>query len=143
MKLSDATMVTGSFCFSTSSSRGTLMRDHRKLRAFELADQVALTVYKATKTFPRDEIFGLTSQMRRAGVSVASNIVEGCARHSKADYLRFLDMAFGSARELDYQLTLADRLDYMAQTPETELTAMSEESLKVLSGLIRSLRSDS
>jgi four helix bundle protein len=119
------------------------MRDHRKLRAFELADQVALAVYKATRAFPRDEMFGLTSQMRRAAVSVASNIVEGCARNSKADYLRFLDMAFGSARELDYQLTLANRLGYIAQPKGTELAALSEESLKVLNGLLRSLRSDS
>ena len=119
------------------------MRDHRKLRAFELADQVALAVYKATKMFPRDEMFGLTSQMRRAAVSVASNIVEGCARQSKADYLRFLDMAFGSARELDYQITLSSRLGYLEQTPGAELAALSDESLKVLNGLIRSLRLDS
>ena len=89
------------------------MRDHTKLRAFELAESLALAVYQATKSFPNQELFGLTSQMRRAAVSVASNIVEGCARYSEAEYLRFLEMAFGSAREVEYQTTLAYRLEYL------------------------------
>jgi len=63
------------------------MRDHTKLRAFELADEVAVLVYRVTAEFPREELYGLTSQMRRAAVSVPSNIVEGCARDSKADIL--------------------------------------------------------
>jgi len=83
------------------------MRDHTKLRAFELADSPALDVYRITKSFQREELFGQTSQMRRAAVSVASNIVEGCARYSESEYLRFLEMAFGSAREVEYQTTLA------------------------------------
>jgi len=71
------------------------MRDHTKLRAFELADEVAMLIYKATAGFPKEETFGLTTQMRRSAVSVPSNIVEGCARDSEADYLRFLNIAFG------------------------------------------------
>ena len=89
------------------------MRDHTKLRTFELADSLALAVYRATKSFPRQELFGLTSQMRRAAVSVASNIIEGCARYREAEYLRFLEMAFGSTREVEYQTTLACRLEYL------------------------------
>lgn len=116
------------------------MRDHTKLRAFELADALALRVYDATRIFPKDEIFGLTSQMRRAGVSVASNIVEGCARSSEADFIRFLEIAYGSARELEYQATLATRLGYLQATEATELSQLCVETSKVLNGLIRSLR---
>jgi len=116
------------------------MRDHRKLRAFELADQLALQVYQATKNFPREEQFGLTSQMRRAAVSVASNIVKGCARSSQADYVRFLDIVYSSAREIEYQLTLAFRLGYVSQEKVEQLEATSNEASKVLAGLIRSLR---
>ncbi len=83
-----------------------IMRDHTKLRAFKLADEAALLVYRITARFPRGEQCGLTSQIRRAAVSVPSNIVEGCARESQADYLRFLNIAFGSLRELHYQLSL-------------------------------------
>jgi four helix bundle protein len=114
------------------------MRDHTKLRAFELADQMALLVYRQTAEFPREEIFGLVSQMRRAAVSAASNIVEGCARHTQADYLRFLDMSYGSIRELEYQISLAQRLGYLRNA--TELEAVVIEAAKVLNGLIRSLR---
>ena len=64
------------------------MRDHTRLRAFELADEVVVLVYQTTTRFPKEELFGLTSQIRRASVSVPSNIVEGCARDSEADYLR-------------------------------------------------------
>jgi len=88
------------------------MRDHTKLRAFELADEVAVLIYRVTRKFPKDEVHGLTSQMRRAAVSVPSNIVEGCARESQAEYLRFLEIAFGSLRELHYQFGLAQRLGY-------------------------------
>jgi four helix bundle protein len=116
------------------------MRDHRKLRAFELADALAILVYQVTVNFPSNEQFGLTSQIRRAAVSVASNIVEGSARNSQADYVRFLDMSFASARELQYQLSLAYRLDYLSQDNYESVGKSTEETLKVLAGLLRSLR---
>ena len=116
------------------------MRDYRKLRAFELADELAIAIYRCTSSFPSDERFGLTSQMRRAGVSIASNIVEGCARSTHADYLRFLDIAHGSARELDYQISLAKRLGYLEKEAAENLESKSAETCKVLNALIASLR---
>ena len=116
------------------------MRDHTKLRAFELADNLAVEIYRTTRSFPREEQFGLTSQMRRAAVSTASNIVEGCARYSEADYLRFLDMSYGSVRELEYQISLATRLGFLQPAPGQAVTNMAAETAKVTNGLIRSLR---
>ena len=116
------------------------MRDHTKLRAFELTDGLALAVHKHTGGFPREEMFGLTSQLRRAAVSIASNIVEGCARQSEADYLRFLDMAYASSREVEYQLSLAHRLGYLNDEANRALSSQAIETAKVVSGLVRSLR---
>jgi four helix bundle protein len=104
------------------------MRDHTKLRAFEVSDGLVLDVYKVTKGFPREEQFGLTSQLRRAAVSIASNIVEGCARNSEADYLHFLDMAYGSAREVEYQISLGHRLGYLTSEEFASLKAKCEET---------------
>jgi four helix bundle protein len=116
------------------------MRDHTKLRAFQHADELALMVYSATSSFPADERFGLTNQMRRAAVWIASNIVEGCARSTEKDYLWFLDMAYGSARELAYQTTIAVRLKYLRKDVFQTLQSKAVETSKVLSGLIRSIR---
>ena len=116
------------------------MRDHTKLRAFELADEVVLLVYKVTADFPKEEQYGLTAQMRRAAVSVPSNIVEGCARDSQADYLRFLYIAFGSLRELHYQLGLSKRLGFLAEKKSQSVEKKIVETEKVLNGLIGSLK---
>ena len=116
------------------------MRDHHKLRAFEMADEVAVLVYQVTGGFPKEELYGLTSQMRRAAVSVPSNIVEGCARDSQADYLRFLVMAFGSLRELHYQIRLSKRLGFLNSQDLVLIEPKIVEAEKVLNGLIRSLR---
>ena len=116
------------------------MRDHRKLKAFEMADELAILIYSITNGFPKTERYGLTSQMRRAAVSVPSNIVEGCARESQAEYLRFLEIAFGSLRELDYQYSLAKRLGYTRNEGALDFKSKMIEIQKVLGALIRSLR---
>lgn len=78
------------------------MRDFRQLRVWEDSHQLALEIYKITKSFPKEELFALTSQIRRASVSIASNIAVGCGRGSNKDYANFLQMALGSAFKVDY-----------------------------------------
>ncbi|SPF51679.1 conserved hypothetical protein [Syntrophobacter sp. SbD1] len=116
------------------------MRDHMRLHAFRLADDIAVLIYALTAEFPWDELYGLTSQMRRSAVSVPSNIVEGCARESKTEYLRFLEIAFGSLRELHYQFGLSKRLNYCTDVETSECESKMIEAEKVLNSLIRSLR---
>lgn len=119
------------------------MRDHNNLRAFEVADKIAMQTYQHTRSFPKDELYALTSQMRRAAVSTAANIVEGCARSSEAEYGHFLDIAFGSLRELRYPFSLAVRLEYLSNSTCADFEPLLLEGEKVLSGLIRSLRKSS
>jgi four helix bundle protein len=116
------------------------MRDHTKLRAFELADEVALLVYRITAGYPKEEMYGLTSQMRRAAVSVPSNIVEGCARESQAEYLRFLTIAFGSLRELHYQMGLSTQLGFLNDQNLSLIQPKIIEAEKVLNALIKKMR---
>lgn len=92
------------------------MRNPNELKVYELAMDLAVTVYELTAAFPSEERFGLVSQMRRAAVSIASNIAEGCSRESQADFRRFVEIATGSAMELRCQLTLAVRLGFVRQT---------------------------
>ena len=101
---------------------------------------MAVFIYDVTRKFPKSEIYGLVSQMRRAAVSVPSNIVEGCARESQAEYLRFLEIAFGSLRELDYQYGLAKRLGYIKESEPLNFETKMNDAQKVLGGLIRSMR---
>lgn len=118
------------------------MRDHTKLRAFELADEVAIMTYRVTQRFPKEEIYGLTSQMRRAAVSVPSNIVEGCTRESQPEYVRFLEIAFGSLRELHYQFGLAQRLGLFQAVDSESCDSVLLEAEKVLGSLVRKMRSE-
>ena len=117
-----------------------MSRDHRKLKAFVLADELAVMVYQVTRSFPAEERFGLTSQLRRAAVSVPTNIVEGCARENSGEYVHFLNIAFGSLREVGYLLDLACRLDVMATEGATTIMEHYDETARVLSGLLRSLK---
>ncbi len=114
------------------------MRDPQKLKAFELADKLAVQVYQETRSFPKEELFGLVSQMRRAAVSVPSNIAEGCGRTTAKEYLQFLSVAYGSLKELEYQVSLAAKLKFLAST--SELAAKAEETARVLNSLINALK---
>lgn len=117
-----------------------IVRNHKKLRAFILADEIAIMIYRITLGFPKEEVYGLTSQMRRSAVSIPSNIVEGCARESQAEYFRFLEIAFGSLRELHYQFDLARRLGYMDEPDVSGCDLKMVETEKVLGALMRSMR---
>jgi four helix bundle protein len=116
------------------------MRDYRKLKVFVLADELAIAIYQFTKPFPREEQFGLTSQVRRAAVSVPSNIAEGSSRRTEADFLRFLELALGSLREVEYLVPLAHRLGYLPNPGHDILCARCLETSKVLAALMRAIR---
>lgn len=116
------------------------MRDHNKLKVFHLADRLALAVYAATRAFPTDERYGLTSQLRRAAVSIGANIVEAAARPSRADYARLLAIAYGSTRELEYELSIAKRLEYLAGRDASSLLDLASQTGRALRALILSLQ---
>ncbi len=116
------------------------MRDHRKLDVFKLADALALRIYEASKAFPEDERYGLSAQVRRAAVSVVANIVEGAARSSQADFVRVLGIAYASACELDYEVSLARRLGYIPSPNGPELSDLTSQTCRALRGLIQALR---
>ena len=111
-------------------------RDYAKIKAWQLADELALLVYKATNEFPKSEIWGLTSQMRRAAVSAAANIVEGSARRHKNEYLQFLYIAISSLAELSYYIRFTKELGYLSTSSYDKLWAKTQESLRTLQGLI-------
>jgi len=113
-----------------------MSRDHRKLRVFAMADELVLRVYHLTKRLPHDERFGLRTQLRRAAVSVATNIVEGCARTSTREYAHFLNIAFGSAAEAQY-LLLASRLQFVPENDSQSLDAAYRELLAALQKLLQ------
>lgn len=114
------------------------MRDHRKLQVFQLADTLALLVYRQTRGFPRDEMFGLVSQMRRCAVSAPANVVEGCARETDRDCDRFFTIAFGSIRELGYYISLSERLGYLNSEDALKLERLQGRTAAALTALIRS-----
>ena len=116
-----------------------MSRDHRKLRVFTQADQLVLDVYAKTATFPDDERYGIRAQIRRAAVSVAANLVEGCARSTTRDYLRFVNISTGSAAETLYLLDLSTRLGYLRAEVYRDFEPKYSALLKGLKKLIRSL----
>ncbi len=115
-----------------------MRRDHKDLRAWQTAMQLVEDIYRLTATFPREEQFGLISQMRRAAVSVPSNMAEGAARNGTKELIHFLGIATGSLAELDTQLELAVRLGYC--TAQEQLQARLNEVSALTLALIKSLR---
>lgn len=118
------------------------MRNFRNLSVWQKAHELPLAVYHATKSFPKEEIYGLTSQMRRSSASIAANIAEGCGRRTDADFARFVQNAFGSASELEYHLLLARDLGLLKAAEYENLFLNTVEVKKMLSGLLRKLNAD-
>ena len=115
------------------------MRDFHKLTVWQKAHQLALAVYDATRRFPSDELYGLTSQSRRAAASIAANIAEGCGRTGKGDFGRFLQIAAGSASELEYHLLLARDLGYLPEPVYRRLADNVCEVKQMLMSFMRKL----
>jgi four helix bundle protein len=115
------------------------MFNFEKLDAWQLAIQYASDVYKATKSFPNDERFGLTSQLRRSAVSVSANLAEGSGRGTQKDFTRFIEIAFGSLMETVSHIAIAKQERYVTPEVHKELYSQAERLGKVLSGLRRSL----
>ena len=118
-------------------------RDHRALRAFKLADDLVISIYQATKNFPPEERYGLQSQMRRAAVSTATNIVEGCARRGEREYVSFLNIATGSASEMRYLCDLSHRLQFLSSDDAANLEPRCRELVASLVRLVDALHTQS
>jgi four helix bundle protein len=117
------------------------MRDFRQLKVWEKAHLLTLDVYRSTASFPREELFGMTSQMRRCSASVAANIAEGCGRTGNGDLHRFLSISSGSAVELEYFLLLAHDLDFVPADKYEKLQNQVLEIQRMLASLLRSVAS--
>ena len=115
------------------------IRSYRDLVAWQKARHLVKAVYEATRRFPTEELYGLTQQVRRAAVSVPSNIAEGYGRGSRKDYVRFLQTARGSLYEVDTQMLLAKDLGYLGRAEVEAMQGLIEECSKVLHGLISAL----
>jgi four helix bundle protein len=113
-------------------------KPHKNLKAWTLSMDIVEGIYSVTKTFPGEEKFGLMSQIRRSAVSIPSNIAEGAARNTKKEFVHFLHISQGSLSELDTQLELAFRLQYLDENTWKKFNDMLIEEDKIISGLIRS-----
>ncbi|HXE89668.1 MAG TPA: four helix bundle protein [Terriglobales bacterium] len=118
------------------------MKDFRQLRVWDKAHRLTLAIYPATAKFPAEERYGLTAQLRRCSASIGANIAEGCGRSGDGNFQRFLDVAMGSANELDYHLLLARDLKYLEATAYEQLNRQSFEVKRMLSTLIRKVSTD-
>ena len=118
------------------------MRDFRELKVWEKSHHLALAAYKSTGKFPKDEVYGLTSQIRRSCASIPANIAEGCGRSGEAELARFLQIAMGSASELEYHLLLSRDLGLMNVADYDQLAQDTTEVKRMLAAFIQKLKAD-
>lgn len=117
-----------------------MIKSYRDLEVWKKSIQLVKQIYISTKNFPKEETYGLTNQMRRAAVSIASNIAEGKSRQTKNEYIQFLYIALGSASELDTQLVISKELDYINGQTENDLAENIDHISRMTRNLIKSLR---
>ena len=117
-----------------------MAQSYRQLVAWQKAMDFVTEIYRATKAFPREEVYGLTSQLRRAAISVPSNIAEGQARYSRREFYRFLTVARGSLAEIETQIMIAISLDYLTSATARSLLLRTSELGRILNGLIASTK---
>ncbi len=118
------------------------MKDFKELKVWQKSHALTLAIYTSTRSFPKDEAFGLTSQMRRAAASVPANIAEGCGRSGDAELGRFLGIAMGSASELEYHLLLAHDLGLVSEADYPPLNEQTIEVKRMLAAFILKLKAD-
>ena len=118
------------------------MKDFKELKVWEKSHQLVLSVYRATGKFPKDELYGLTGQIRRSSASIPANIAEGCGRKGDAELARFMQIAMGSASELEYHLLLAHDLNVLKGSDYERLTEGVTEVKRMLTSFIQRLRAD-
>jgi four helix bundle protein len=116
------------------------MQDFRHLEVWQVAHSMTLRLYRETASFPQSEMYGLTSQLRRAAASIGANLAEGCGRGGDADFRRFVQIAMGSASELEYHLLLARDLGLLAPQPYQDIQEQLGSVKRMLSGLLKRLR---
>ncbi|UPL50728.1 four helix bundle protein [Hymenobacter sublimis] len=118
------------------------MFDFRKLRIWQEGQDLTLRIYQLTRSFPKEELFGLTSQLRRSSASVPHNIAEGCGRQSAPDLLRFLTIAMGSASELESQLLLAQGLEYISTETASQILPDVERLRRMLTAYYQKIKAN-
>lgn len=118
------------------------MKNFRDLKVWQKSHELTLTIYKATNSFPKDELYGLTSQVRRASSSIPANIAEGCGRQGNAELARFLQIAFGSANELEYHLLLSRDLQILSLEQHQKIENQILEVKRMLASLLVKVRSE-
>lgn len=116
------------------------MRDYKKYLVWQKSHQLTLEIYRLTRSFLKEEMFALTSQMKRSSSSIPANIAEGCGRSSDKDFCRFLYISYGSANELEYQIILSIDLQFINSEDGENLLSQIEEIKKMLNGLIMKVR---
>lgn len=119
------------------------MRDFRKLSVWAKSHSLALLIYRFTASYPNEELYGLTSQMRRSASSIPSNVAEGCGRNTQPQFAQFLNIAFGSASELEYQIILSKDLGFIDGNSFKELSQKTTEVKKMLFSLLEKVQADS